>query len=110
MADQVHDDAHAILAVMAGRPDSDYFADEFMDATDFSSGRLYVALRWLERLAFITSAWENLDHGVIKRETRRYYRLTKTGRDEVKMLLKRARALQFVQEYAKITGLKLDGE
>lgn len=57
------------------------FGFEVMDATELPSGTIYPALRRLESMGLVDSAWEAEDtarrHG---RPRRRYYELTAEGR------------------------------
>ena len=60
------------------------FGFDIMEATGLPSGTVYPALRRLEALGFVESAWEDDDRA--RRESRprrRNYRLTKPGRAQL---------------------------
>jgi DNA-binding PadR family transcriptional regulator len=60
------------------------FGFEIMDATGLPSGTVYPALRRLEALGFVGSAWEDDDRARREnRPRRRNYRLTKAGRAQL---------------------------
>ena len=63
---------------------------DIMEVTGLPSGTIYPALRRLERDALIQGSWENersaLDQ---ERPRRRYYRLTREGKDTISVALRR---------------------
>jgi DNA-binding PadR family transcriptional regulator len=63
---------------------------EMMEATGLPSGTVYPALRRLERDALITARWENERIATAEqRPPRRYYRVTKAGREALTLLSER---------------------
>jgi DNA-binding PadR family transcriptional regulator len=56
-----------------------------MDATHLPSGTVYPALRRLEAMRFVASDWEDDERArKSNRPRRRYYELTKTGREQLR--------------------------
>ena len=70
------------------------FGFDIMDVTSLPSGTVYPALRRLETLGLVRSDWETdkeaRDHA---RPRRRYYELTKTGREQLSEAESRYRAV-----------------
>ena len=70
------------------------FGFDIMDVTHLPSGTVYPALRRLESLALVRSDWETdkeaRDNG---RPRRRYYELTRTGREQLAEAESRYRAV-----------------
>ena len=60
------------------------FGFDIMDVTSLPSGTVYPALRRLESLGLVRSDWEtDKDARDNARPRRRYYELTKTGREQL---------------------------
>lgn len=60
------------------------FGFDIMEATNLPSGTIYPALRRLEAAGFVHSDWEDAERAQkAGRPRRRYYRLTRQGRDEL---------------------------
>ena len=60
------------------------FGFDIMDVTRLPSGTVYPALRRLETLGLVRSDWEtDQDARDNARSRRRYYELTKTGREQL---------------------------
>ena len=70
------------------------FGFDIMDVTDLPSGTVYPALRRLESLGLVRSDWE-ADKAARDnaRPRRRYYELTKTGREQLAEAESRYRAV-----------------
>lgn len=70
------------------------FGFDIMDVTNLPSGTVYPALRRLETLGLVRSDWETdkqaRDHA---RPRRRYYELTRTGREQLVEAESRYRAV-----------------
>jgi len=70
------------------------FGFDIMDVTNLPSGTVYPALRRLESLGLVRSDWEPdkeaRDHA---RPRRRYYQLTRTGREQLAEAESRYRAV-----------------
>ena len=70
------------------------FGFDIMDATGRPSGTVYPALRRLEALGFVESAWEQDDRARrAHRPRRRNYRLTRAGREALTEAETRYRAV-----------------
>ena len=70
---------------------------DIMDATSLPSGTVYPALSRLERAGFVTAKWE--DHKKAQREKRpprKYYAITRAGREKLVDAAERLRKLQRV--------------
>jgi DNA-binding PadR family transcriptional regulator len=60
------------------------FGFDIMDATQLPSGTVYPVLRRLESSGLVESAWEeNASSRKAGRPRRRYYQLTRTGREQL---------------------------
>jgi len=60
-------------------------------ATQLPSGTVHPILARLEGLDWVSSRWEDVDPAEAGRPARRYYRLTRDGRDRARAALARAR-------------------
>lgn len=60
-----------------------------METTGLPSGTIYPALRRLEKDALVRGNWEERESGDIDRPRRRYYRLTRSGKEALSGALKR---------------------
>ena len=70
------------------------FGFDIMEVTGLPSGTIYPALRRLEALELVTSDWEkDLKARKEGRPRRRYYELTKAGREQLKEAEARFRAV-----------------
>ena len=70
------------------------FGFDIMEVTRLPSGTIYPALRRLEALGLVTSDWEkDLKARREGRPRRRYYELTKPGREQLKEAEARFRAV-----------------
>jgi DNA-binding PadR family transcriptional regulator len=68
---------------------------DIIDITGLPGGTVYPALRRLEEAGYLTSKWEK--HTIAQTEPRpprRYYELTKTGRETLTEAVKRYRLLE----------------
>lgn len=71
------------------------FGFDIVDATGMPGGTVYPALRRLEESGYLTSRWETarVAHAEA-RPRRRYYEITRTGRDALADAVKRYRLLE----------------
>jgi PadR family transcriptional regulator PadR len=76
--------SYTALFVLKALSQGHKFGFDIMDATSLPSGTVYPALRRLEAMGLVESAWEedaeSRKHG---RPRRRYYQLTKAGRQQL---------------------------
>ena len=76
--------SYSALFILQALAQGHRFGFDVMDATGLPSGTVYPALRRLEAMGFVRSAWE--DDGRARkanRPRRRNYQLTKTGREQL---------------------------
>lgn len=76
--------SYAALFVLQAISRGHKFGFDIMEATEMPSGTVYPALRRLEAAGFVESDWE--DDGRARRASRprrRYYALTKAGREQL---------------------------
>lgn len=67
---------------------------DIMDASGLPSGTVYPALRRLERSGYVKSKWEaDTVAQQAKRPRRRYYEVSRLGRDALSLALQRFRLL-----------------
>jgi DNA-binding PadR family transcriptional regulator len=79
-----------LQAVANGYP----YGFDIMDATGLPSGTVYPALRRLESNGYVTSKWEkSATAQKALRPPRKYYAITRTGREALAAALKRYRVL-----------------
>jgi PadR family transcriptional regulator PadR len=86
--------SYAALFVLQALSQGHRFGFDVMDATELPSGTVYPALRRLESLGFVESDWE--DDGRARkanRPRRRYYQLTKAGKEQLSEAEQRYRAV-----------------
>jgi PadR family transcriptional regulator, regulatory protein PadR len=70
------------------------FGFDIMDVTGLPSGTIYPALRRLEALELVQSDWESDSNArKLGRPRRRYYEITRTGRQQLKEAENRYRAI-----------------
>jgi DNA-binding PadR family transcriptional regulator len=76
--------SYAALFVLQAVAQGRRFGFDIMDATGLPSGTIYPALRRLETLGYVASDWESDDKArKANRPRRRYYTLTKSGRQQL---------------------------
>ena len=86
--------SYAALFVLQALAQGHKFGVDVMDATELPSGTVYPALRRLEGLGFVESDWEDDDRArKANRPRRRYYTLTKSGRQQLAEAESRYRAV-----------------
>jgi DNA-binding PadR family transcriptional regulator len=84
----------ATVILQAVRNDYKYGFD-IIDITGLPGGTVYPALRRLEEAGFLSSRWEKPSISQAEpRPARKYYELTRTGRDALTEALKRYRMLE----------------
>lgn len=76
-----------VLRAFLADPDRPRYGYDLMHDTRFPSGRLYPALARLERDAWITGTWEDINEDEESRPARRGYRLTAAGRVHARALI-----------------------
>ncbi len=70
-------------------PTGEYYGLDLVRRTRLKPGSLYPILARLEGYGWVTSRWEELDEREAGRPRRRYYRLTPSGLEAVRNLLRR---------------------
>jgi PadR family transcriptional regulator PadR len=76
--------SYTALFVLQALAQGHKFGFDIMDATALPSGTVYPALRRLEASGLVESAWEeNARSRKAGRPRRRYYELTRTGREQL---------------------------
>jgi len=86
--------SYTALFVLQAVAQGHRFGFDIMDATDLPSGTVYPALRRLEALGFVHSAWEGDEKArKASRPRRRNYQLTKIGREQLVEAESRYRAV-----------------
>lgn len=86
--------SYAALFILQALEQGFRFGFDIMDVTGLPSGTIYPALRRLEAMGYVTSDWES-DAAARKanRPRRRYYELTKAGRQQLGEAESRYRAV-----------------
>ena len=86
--------SYTALFVLQALAQGHRFGFDIMDVTGLPSGTIYPALRRLEGLELVTSDWEK-DARARKeaRPRRRYYELTRAGREQLREAEARFRAV-----------------
>jgi len=75
---------------------------DIIDVTGMPGGTVYPALRRLDDAGYLTSAWEKPSISQAEpRPARRYYELTRTGREALGEALKRFRLLEQMEPRLK---------
>lgn len=86
--------SYAALFVLQALAQGHQFGFDVMDATGLPSGTIYPALRRLEAQRYVESRWEPDDAARrANRPRRRYYQLTKSGREQLAEAEARYRAV-----------------
>jgi PadR family transcriptional regulator PadR len=86
--------SYTALFILQALAQGHRFGFDVMDATHLPSGTVYPALRRLEAMRLVASDWESDDQARrASRPRRRYYELTKTGRDQLSEAETRFRAV-----------------
>ena len=86
--------SYAALFVLQAMHQGYRFGFDIMDATGMPSGTVYPALRRLEALGLVESAWEDDERArKANRPRRRYYTLTRPGRQQLSEAEARYRAV-----------------
>ncbi|MGE5832841.1 MAG: PadR family transcriptional regulator [Acidobacteriota bacterium] len=86
--------SYTALFVLQALAQGHKFGFDIMDATELPSGTVYPALRRLEGAGFVDSAWEeDVRSRKAGRPRRRYYQLTRTGREQLAEAETRYRAV-----------------
>ena len=86
-------------AVILQAVDNGYlYGFDIIDITGLPGGTVYPALRRLEESGFLSSKWEKATISQAEpRPQRRYYELTRTGRDALAEAVKKYRLLEQTQ-------------
>jgi PadR family transcriptional regulator PadR len=86
--------SYTALFILQALAQGHRFGFDVMDATHLPSGTVYPALRRLEAMRLVASDWENDDQARrASRPRRRYYELTKAGREQLSEAEARFRAV-----------------
>lgn len=88
----------SVAVIMQALENGYQYGFDIMDITGLPSGTVYPALRRLEDLGHVKSKWEK--HTIAQEEMRpprKYYELTKTGREALAEAVKRYRLLEQTQ-------------
>ena len=86
--------SYAALFVLQALAQGHRFGFDIMAATGLPSGTVYPALRRLESMKLVSSAWENDDSArKANRPRRRNYQLTAAGREQLTEARARYRAV-----------------
>jgi DNA-binding PadR family transcriptional regulator len=86
--------SYTALFVLQALSQGHKFGFDIMDATQLPSGTVYPALRRLEAGGLVESAWEeNASSRKAGRPRRRYYQLTRAGRQQLAEAETRYRAV-----------------
>ncbi|MGH2769804.1 MAG: PadR family transcriptional regulator [Actinomycetota bacterium] len=81
-----------ILGELMEDPAGEYYGLDLVRRTGLKPGSLYPTLARLEGYGWVTSRWEELDQHDAGRPRRRYYRLTPSGMEAVRKLLRQTQA------------------
>ena len=80
---------------------------DIMDVTGLPSGTVYPALSRLERDGLLTFSWEDAEIAQDdKRPPRKYYEVTKAGRDALDESMRRYEALQHIEPATRRARVK----
>lgn len=91
----------ATLEVLQAIATGTRYGFDIIDATGLADGTVYPALAALERDALVESDWEDPEIArADKRPPRRYYRLTRRGRDRLVVEIERMRRMTAALEEA----------
>lgn len=88
----------SVAVIMQALENGYQYGFDIMDVTGLPSGTVYPALRRLEDSGHVKSKWEK--HTIAQQEMRpprKYYELTKAGREELAEAVKRYRLLEQTQ-------------
>lgn len=93
----------ATLEVLQAIATGTRYGFDIIDATGLADGTVYPALAALERDALVESDWEDPEIAhADKRPPRRYYRLTRKGRDRLGGELERMRRMTAALDSAEV--------
>jgi PadR family transcriptional regulator, regulatory protein PadR len=82
--------SHSVAIILKALSLGYQFGFEIMEVTGLPSGTVYPALRRLERDGLVSSNWEAEDEALKEqRPARRYYELTKVGKEAEMTAVKR---------------------
>lgn len=85
---------YATVAILQAIEDDHRYGLDIIDATGLATGTVYVTLGRLQKRGFVDTSWE--DQRIADREgrpRRRYYRLTRQGREALETTLESFDAL-----------------
>lgn len=69
----------SVLAALLQEPGAERYGRELCEMAGLPSGTVYPILARLEKVGWLTSAWEDVDPAAAGRPRRRYYKLTAVG-------------------------------
>jgi len=87
--------SYSVAVIMRALDNGYQYGFDIMDVTGLPSGTVYPALRRLEEAGHVKSKWEK--HAIAQNEQRpprKYYELTKSGREVLAEALERYRLLE----------------
>ena len=90
--------SYAAAAVLQALASGYQYGFDIIDITGLPGGTVYPALRRLEESGYLASKWEN--HLIAQEESRpprRYYEMTRAGREALAEAVKRYRMLEQMQ-------------
>src|SRR6185295_16776954 len=86
---------HATAVILQAVANGYLYGFDIIDITGVPGGTVYPALRRLEEAGYLTSKWEKPSIAQAEpRPQRKYYELTRAGRDALAEALKRYRLLE----------------
>jgi PadR family transcriptional regulator, regulatory protein PadR len=87
--------SYTVAVILQALENGDQYGFDIMDVTGLPSGTVYPALRRLEEAGQVKSKWEK--HSIAQQELRpprKYYELTKEGKEALAEALQRYRLLE----------------
>lgn len=86
---------YATAVILQALHDGFEYGFDIIDATGLPGGTVYPALRRLEEAGYLSSSWEKASIAQVEpRPPRRYYTLTRTGREKLAEAAKRYPGLE----------------
>jgi DNA-binding PadR family transcriptional regulator len=89
---------HSTAVILQAVANGYLYGFDIIDVTGVPGGTVYPALRRLEALGYLTSKWEKPSIAQAEpRPARKYYELTRAGREALAEAVKRYRLLELAQ-------------
>ena len=93
---------HATAVILQAVANGYLYGFDIIDITGLPGGTVYPALRRLEEAGYLTSKWEKQSIAQAEpRPQRKYYELTRSGREALSEAVKRFRLLEQTQASKK---------